>query len=638
MSIRLAPGPDGAGQLHDSIVFVASQMRIRNCGSDVMTSKSPSRSPALPAAIFCAGMGLVLGIASFLNLYPMVRLAGRFSEHGTLSPQMAGLLRQSQMQLAWMLLFSGMLLPALLRIYHLFRRAVLGMSRRTFLLATSGVAFAWALFLHCTLLQGIPHVTDEISHLFQAKILSAGMFHAHAPPCPQSFFQHHIYITTDGKWFSIYPPGQATLFAIASFLGATAAVVPASFALATFSLGWLAHEFFRRWTARRFVLLFVACPLNALLGASYMSHVTFLAAFGAGLALFTAMVREHGGVRSQRLCGIAAGFCLAYSALIRPQEFILATAMTGIVLLIVAPRKIPLLLVRVLWLFPGAMLPVAYQLVWNQHQYGTALALGYAHSTQSVTPIMRPYYGFSADFGLKKALAISGWTLLRFNKCLLGWPSAFLLLPFALWPGRIRRRTFAAMIAAATVIAFYFFYFYYGLEYEARFYHAAVPPLLLLIVRSFDRITATIALLLRRLRTRRAYPAGRAFWVALASASWMHAALYYFPTYLWPRYEQDYELASPAIHRAAERDGLKNALVLVPRDNRGDDYSSGFMWNDPLLAAPVIYARDLGTSNECVSIAFPARAIYRFQPSDDWRDGRFDLVRAPLSAEKPGAN
>ncbi len=458
------------------------------------------------------------------------------------------------------------------------------------------------------------------------------MFHAAAPPCPEYFFQHHIYITMDGKWFSIYPPGQATVLALALRFGLASFVEPACFALASASLGWMAHIFFRPWTARRLTLLFIACPLNWLLGASYMSHLTFLATFSVGLAFFTAQIVRFGSTLKGHVSDIIAGFCMAFAGLIRPQDFIIVSAMAGLTVLIVRPTCIPSLLGKAVWLLPGVVLPAVYQLLWNHHQYGSALALGYARGVSSVTPLLRPYFGFSPTFGPRDAAAITGWSLLRLNKCLLGWPSAFLLLPWVFWPGRIRRRNVAALLATGLLIGFYFFYFYYGAEYEARFYHPAVPLLLYLAVRGFDRITSILALVVRRIRHLEAGATARAIWVTLCAAAWLYCAAYYLPVYLWPKYSHDYEQASPVLHRLAEDAGLKRALVLVPSRDGGDfRYSSGFMWNDPRLAAPVIYARGLPGAPARLAAAFPKRTIYRFEPSPDWQGGRFDLIRQPAA-------
>lgn len=568
---------------------------------------------------------------SLAGCFPMITLARMASADHVISPEWSGLLRSSQHALAICLVAAGCATPWIMVLHRMLRRAIMGLGTGAFLSLAAGLAGATAVTLHYTLLQGVPHVTDEISHLFQSKILLAGAFHAHAPPCPQLFFQHHIYITPDGRWFSIYPPGHALLLAIAGRWGLSALVVPAAFAISTAALGWLAHAFLRTWMARRFTLLFVLCPLNWLLGASYMSHFTFMAAFSVGLALFTCLARETGSALRRLAQGSCAGLCLATAGLIRPQDLVLAGAMTGLVILLTRARSVPHLLARAAWMLPGILPPLALQLLWNAEQYGKALAMGYAHSVTSLTPMLKPYYGFSATFGVRRAIEITGWTLLRLNKCLLGWPSSLMVVPLACWPPRRNARSLAAGLSVCLPVGFYFMYFYHGTEYEARFYHIAVPALLYLVLRGVDRLTALWRAAIRRRGGAHAALRARAAVVTLCAAAWLHSGAYYFPSYIWPKYSDAYEQASPAIHDAAVRAGLQASLVLVPSEGEDDfRYSSGFMWNDPALTSAVIYARVPANTNCDIMAEFPGRSIYRFRPAPGWRGGEFELLRGAI--------
>ncbi|HRT06549.1 MAG TPA: hypothetical protein P5204_12710, partial [Kiritimatiellia bacterium] len=79
-------------------------------------------------------------------------------------------------------------------------------------------------------------------------------------------------------------------------------------------------------------------------------------------------------------------------------------------------------------------------------------------------------------------------------------------------------------------------------------------------------------------------------------------------------YAGAYEEATPAIHRAALAAKLDvPALVLLP--DAGFGYSSGFLHNDPLLQAPILYARDIPAELPCLAQAFPQRRFYRWQPA-----------------------
>jgi hypothetical protein len=123
----------------------------------------------------------------------------------------------------------------------------------------------------------------------------------------------------------------------------------------------------------------------------------------------------------------------------------------------------------------------------------------------------------------------------------------------------------------------------------------------------------------------------------LLAALTLHALVFYWPSYLWPTFSRDYEQASPVVRNVAEREEPGKALILI--DTSGANtfrYSSGFMWNDPLLTNEVIYARDLGDEkNECLKSAFHDRTIYRFMPNADWSDGHLVPVWHPGSSVPP---
>jgi len=561
----------------------------------------------------------ILAVVTLAGIYPMKWMAATASADGVIEESFSALLQFSQQLLCVSLLLVAVFAPWILQVYAFLRNGLESIGTSRFLVLSSLAAFLWATFLHLFLFDGIPHVTDEISHLFQSKILLTGRLFATAPPCPELFTQHHIYITTDGKWFSIYPPGHATLLAIMGLIGMKGLLSPICFAASTAAVGWLAHQFMPVWTARRLTLFFVLSPLNWLLGGSFMSHFTFMAFFAIGLVFFTLLARPEIKSTSRFAFGIIAGIFLGYSSLIRPQDFLLATAMTGVVLLINSPRMIPRLVAISVWLVPGLLLPILYLMIWNHFQYGTSMALGYAHNVETVNHMLIPRYGFSEAFGPTESIHITAWTMLRMNKVLLGWPSSFLILIFALWPGRADRRVIAAYTASAMVVGFYFFYFYHGTEYEARFYHVAVPALLYLVIRGIDHFSELI-----NFRP----PSGRDVCVLIISVFWLHAGIYYLPVYLWPKYGNGYEQSTPLIRDVVRKAEIRDAIVLVSSDGENSfRYSSGFMWNDPELSNSIIYARDPGMFPSCLAESFPERNIYRFIPESNWDAGRLEKVR-----------
>src|SRR5262245_19492440 len=61
----------------------------------------------------------------------------------------------------------------------------------------------------------IPHIPDELSYLYQARILSTGHFAVHPPQVPEAFTVKWDHVIRDSSgWRSIYPPGWPLLLSI----------------------------------------------------------------------------------------------------------------------------------------------------------------------------------------------------------------------------------------------------------------------------------------------------------------------------------------------------------------------------------------------------------------------------------------
>lgn len=577
------------------------------------------RSPTIDRAktglvartIFIAGGAILVTLAS-AGLILMAWPARLLSDDGLLTPEFLSLLASSQVRLGWILIAVGIAAPLLLRAGNYLLNALHSFPPWIITIACSSAGAGLTLAINRFVYDGLPHVTDEISHLFQAKILMSGRWAAPAPPCPMSFYQPHIIISPSGLWHTIYPPGHPTLLAIFGKLGLLPIAGPICAAFAVGSCHCLALRFWSPRVANLSALLLAFSPQFLLLGASWMSHTSFMALHASGWAMWL-WAGERVGVK--RIAGLAiAGLLLAWSAIVRPQDFLLASAIAGLAILLHPASLLPLLRQLPIVLI-GTIPVILYTAAWNSALYGAPWAMGYGHAP-SLTPQTQPRYGFHESFGVREALGITVWSVLRLNKSLLGWPSALILLPGLALLGRgFQRRDAICLAGAVAVVGFFFFYFYYGIEYEARFYCVAVPFLIVATVRSLQgwaRILPRTAVML------------------FATASILHALSYYWPVYLLPRYSGDYEQVSRVLEKTARQAGLRDALVIVPSEEDAQfRYSGGFLWNDPLLIRDIIYARERESDLACLRAGFPNRTIHRFIPESDWRSGRIEPVVFP---------
>ena len=533
----------------------------------------------------------------------LVVLARALSSDGALSPAFVDRLLRGQMAFG----LAGLLAtPALIWGHHLdagLRRVLRESPERYFLPGLFLAAALGAFVVQERLFGGIAHVTDAVSHLFQAKILASGQLYASLPPCPELFRHEHIAMTWDGRWFTKYTPGHPILLALGQLAGCLPGVVPAASGCAAVFLVLLVQPLVGRVPARFCGLLFLVSPLALLLGGSFMSHTTFLA-----LVLGAAMLTQRAvdpAIRRPiaRACAVAAGFLFAWAALTRPQDLAL-TAVVVLVALLLSGRLPQALRITPLAVL-GAGLPLLLLLGWNQALYGSPWVLGYGFtSTGFRTPMFQANFGISEAFPLSRAAENFLWTWFRMNGALFGWPLSIAFVPFAFFAGATRRRLLTGALAAcAVVVGVYFFYSYYGAEYEARYYAPLLPPLLVL----------TAVGLREALCRPRVADAAR----ALLVASVLYAGLHYWPRYIVPTYGRAYEQVSGKMHEEAQRAGLGRAIVLMPEDPAYPlQYPAGFQFMDPGLRDAVLYARDLPQARECLKAAFPDRALYRLSIQD----------------------
>ncbi|HMO50397.1 MAG TPA: hypothetical protein PKE26_06300 [Kiritimatiellia bacterium] len=557
---------------------------------------------------------LLLGLSSG-EIYPMAWLAAKASEDGHLSEPFLQQMQKTQITLAWCLMAGAVFVWIAPDRAH---KALLTISHNRFTALAGITAFSLGYLLQQKLFGGIPHVTDAISHLFQARILAMGRWFAPAPECPDSFNQFHILMTHSGMWFTKYTPGHAILLALGLKTQLYPFVVPALSAISTMTLFKLVLRHEGPTSARVFAILFSLSPLGLLLSASFMSHVSAMAMAIVGVYCLENVLNRPAHDPIPAGGSLGAGFFFAFSAMIRPHEFLMI-GLIGFLFFCGLSGATWRRFIRMLPYCIAGSLPVLVVWgFWNHTLYGNPLAIGYGFSGDDV--IHAPYqgtFGFTEHFGIQEAVSVLVWNLDRVNRSLFGWPVSFLFIPLA-FIRRPNRLTWLSVLGASVVMGVYFFY-HYRAEYESRYYYLALPFLAYLTVRGIKlfagipgpSIRASLAL-------------------GLIAAFYMHAGLNYWRDYLIPEYGQRYYFAAHDLHNRirAEIDGRALVTIASPSGN-AFVYSSGFIHNDPLLTNRIIYARDLPEAYDCLATAFPDRKHYRYFGEEDGRGILTPLMKNP---------
>lgn len=570
--------------------------------------------------------GLVLALGGFAN-WPWLALPSRLlSTDGTLNADYLRLLAHSQATFGVLLVLATVLETMSPRIWRRARHALWCGSARRFALGVAILAAGMAAFAQWIVFDNIPHVTDAISHLFQAKIFAAGLVKAPLPPCHEHFAQINVLMTRSGFWFAPYPPGHALTLLPFVRCGARFLFGPLLAALTCLAFAALARMLVDATTARLAALLLALSPLFALIGGSFMSHTSFL--FYAVLMAWLLAVAIHDlaarggrmGAKANAL-GLAAGLAFGMATLTRPQDAFLLALFLGVGVLVSGWHPFCAVLKLAPALVLGLLLPAGIQLAWNRAIYGDWLAVGYGRTQLDLYyPVLLSRMGFHAGYTFQNALRQFAWGVVRFDKALFGWTGGMLALLPALFLRRPARAFWLAGVSVALVLGFYFFCDYYAFEFEARYFSPALPGAALLAAGTITGLKSR-------------FPRLGPFLRIVLVAGGLHAFAFYWPQYLWPRYARNYESATPAIHAAAEQAIPDKALVLI-RGAAANSfaYSAGFIWNDPRLLNRIIYGRDRPGKRACLREWFPDRTLYWAEydaPTRQARLGRLEPAPAP---------
>ncbi len=506
---------------------------------------------------------------------------------------------------------------------------------------------AIALFLGATIitaaaclgvLEGIPHVQDDVAYLFQGKIFALGKSAVPTPPGPE-FFQNGFILMFDGRWFAKYPPGFPLMLVPGLWAGIPWLINPLSAGVSLALIYATGLHMYGRHVAVWAALIGLLSPWVLFMSGSYMSHPTTM----MWVALFiyclvrmrdshTVLVADaHSPVstqadarfRTRRLCllwPLLGGFAIGMAFITR--EWTALGIGVGAALWALGD----ILLSRKLWrhkvlryalVVAGFVPPVLFLLYENRQLTGDWFRFAQDLVGSYDTPGFGPGHG-DATIGHTPAMGVyNALVYLRTLATLFdGWPAPLALAPLLLglfaWTHDKKRQQLSwdalLWLGWAGLVGAYFLWWSSTTIFGPRYWYEGMPLLLLMAGRGMDLLGRLAVTRLRgawSLQARWLVPGVLFAFLSLYNLT--QALPYQVSQY------QNYNDISAAALRSVERAGLKNALVFVEldpaRSNR--DYGKVFFANDPLLKGNIVYARDLGTArNRGLVELFPGRTPY----------------------------
>lgn len=325
----------------------------------------------------------------------------------------------------------------------------------------------------------IPHVTDEVSYLFQARLLASGRVCLDPPPVSVLFAMENV-IRRPGIWCSLYPPGWPLLLALGWLAGAPWLMSPLLLGASVLGVWTLGRKLFDEKVGFLAAVALAASPFALMMGAGFMSHTASLC------AVVWCMAALAEGARSSRpRLLLAAGFLGGYAFLIRPYTAVALLApfvFCSLLLLRRDRRWLPALG----WMALGALPCAAGFLLYNQAAFGHPLTTGYAVYNES-------RFGQVESMALSPAEAMRRnlpWYLENLDRSLWGWPwPAFLVFLPLLWPRPGWGRDALLFLCAASLVLAYCAYYWRDVIYGGpRFAFEALGPLAVLASRSLLRL------------------------------------------------------------------------------------------------------------------------------------------------------
>jgi 4-amino-4-deoxy-L-arabinose transferase-like glycosyltransferase len=463
------------------------------------------------------------------------------------------------------------------------------------------VVFVAAGLIAGLVLEGVPHLEDEVAYLFQAQVFAAGKTHVDAPFRSNCFFAPFV-VDYEGRRFGKYSPGWPALLSVGVLLGQTWWVNAAGAALTVALVFRLGHEGHGLLVGGLSSGLASTSPFLLILAGSMMSHTWCLVFTTSFLLLFRRAYRRVG--RHNGLAW-AAGAMLGAAFVIRP--FTAAAVATPAVLYsmwrIVRHRSWKLAWFLCIGFAPLALLVPLLNAIWTGDPFLSPYVLFWPYDRIGFGPGTGPLSeGNSVWVGLSGAAAAIG----HLANHLHGWPTLSLLFVVLGFLPKPRRRwdIFLACTVFSLILA-YVAYWTSGDVFGPRYTYEVASALFVLSAAGIVRVGRWLQ------------HSGRQ-WILYAVVGLLLATnvVFYMPWQM-REYKGLYGITAEPREILRQAD-LDNALVIVDDKGGWYDYAVAFSLNTPTLDGRVVYANDCTPYNDELLTHYAGRQVYYFDGERVW--------------------
>lgn len=494
-------------------------------------------------------------------------------------------------------------------------------------LLISFVAVLITLFVSENVFEQLPHIEDEITYVWQARLAAQGNLTIPSPVCPRCFLEPFV-VDYEGVRFGKYPPGWPVVLSFGIRMGARYLINPL---LSGFTV-WLIYLLVKKLTDEKTGLLSAALvttsPFFLMNSGSLLAHPWALLLSVAFVHAWLDTFDVKGDHIPKRISVLMAGTTLGLLVLTRPMTafgLCIPFAVHGVILLLRGPsfdRK-SVLLIGVITICISAI-----YLLWQ-------LAL-------TGDPFKNPYtlywtydkIGFGPGFGLHEnghnlryAYINTKFSLQVGTSDLFGWPKiSWLFLPLGIialrrnWRGLMVSSVFASMAIS------YGAYWIGSWLLGPRYYYEGLFSLLLLTAagirwlagKGSDWITSGSMQIFHRIRY--------IIITALVCLLMIGNLFYYLPLRLGNLHGL-YGISSAQLSPflSFDRESLTPALIIVDPLKKWLEYGGLLDLSSPYLNTPFIFIYNRGGElNQTVIDQYPERKIWYYYPEE-----RFTLYREP---------